>query len=425
MAGLAHSWYYADEEERDHSMMQTSHRYAECSSTRGRERQPRLLSTLLAVIVAVVLAVAGCAGGDTTTNTAATTNTVSTTNTVAAAETTATISQAVAGVQELLDSQVGSVIGPDREGALMVAVVDSEGSIRFAAEGSDPQGNAPTFQAAFRIGSLTKMFTSAVVLQLVDEGLVDLDAPVSDYVTRLSTPEGVTVRNLLQHTSGIPNYTEDPDILSRGFADPDRVWTPVETYSLIVGRDLLFDPGTRFSYSNTNYLVVGVLIEEVTGLAYSEVLRARVLDPLGLSSTYLAGFQDGPEPFPAYTRIDGRLAPIDFPYTAIATDAWTAGGLVSTVGDLATFMGALFDGRLISRESISAMTEDLRDDYGLGIIKFSEFGEVYGHGGGIPGYGTLVMHAPETGSTAVWVVTNDEIDISRTVQPVADHIARP
>ncbi len=266
------------------------------------------------------------------------------------------------------------------------------------------------------------MFTSAVLLQLVDDGLVDLDAPVSDYVTRLATPEGVTVRDLLQHTSGIANYTDDVSFVSRAVADPERAWTPEETFALVADKDALFEPGSRFSYSNTNYLVVGVLIEEVTGSPFAEVLRARVLEPLGLTATYVAGFEEGPEPFPAYTRLLGASRPIDFAYTAIATDAWAAGAIVSSIGDLATFMAALFDGRVVSQASLDAMTGDLRSDYGLGIIEFS-VGDVYGHGGGIPGYGTLVMHAPETGSTAVWVVTNDAIDISRTIAPVAASIA--
>jgi len=398
---------HVDEHSGDHTLIRGLR-----GARAGQER--RFSSPLLLLVIVLGVIVAACGGGDTIVATTESLDSVTTTSTVS-------VSEGEQSVQELLDSLVGSVVG-DRDGALIVAVVGSDGSTSFATDGSDAEGDEPALDAAFGIGSLTKMFTSAVVLQLVGQGLVELDAPASDYVTRLSIPEGVTVRNLLQHTSGIPNFTDDAEAWARGFTEPERTWTPADTYSLVEGEDLLFNPGAQFSYSNTNYAVLGVLIEEVTGSSYADALAARILEPLDLNGTYLAGFQEGVEPFGAYTRVEGSLVPIDFPYTSIATGAWAAGGMVSTVGDMTTFMESLFDGHIITQESLDAMTEDPYDDYGLGIFKYPWLGEVYGHGGGIPGYGTLIMHSPDSGVTALWVITIDEFDIGSTFDPITERV---
>ncbi len=321
--------------------------------------------------------------------------------------------------EDLLSVQLAGIIVPKGMGAVMVALVDSDGAVNYASKGSDPAGAPLSPDAVFRIGSNTKMFTSVLTLTLVEDGLIDLDASVTDYVTRVGVPEGVTVRDLLQHTSGIPSYTEPPaSILSKALDDPERVWSPEEIVALVADTPPLFEPGARVSYSNTNYTILGVLVEEVTGMPFAVTLRARILNPLGLNSTYLAGFEEGPEPFGAYTA--GK--PIDFPDTAVATGAWAAAGLVSSVEDLHAFLSALFDERVIPAELLAAMTGN--DEYGLGIARFPDFGELYGHSGGIPGYTTIVLHAPDTGRTAVWVATNDTAIFNAPIRTVAEYLSR-
>lgn len=157
-------------------------------------------------------------------------------------------------------------------------------------------------------------------------------------------------------------------------------------------------------------------------MSFASALRARILEPLGLDNTYLAGFEEGPDPFGAYTSLDGPSKPIDFGYTAIATGAWAAGGVVSSVADLHMLLSALFNERVISAESLAAMTEN--KEYGLGIARFSQSGELYGHGGGIPGYFTLVLHAPHTGRTAVLIVTNDTVSFDPPIEPLAAYISQ-
>lgn len=321
--------------------------------------------------------------------------------------------------QDFLFEQTAGVNVPEGQGAFMVAVIDADGGALHASEGTDLDGNSPTPSDPFRVGSITKVFTSLVTLTLVDEGLVDLDARVTEYVADVGVPDGVAVRDLLQHTSGIPNYTDSPLFFPTVQSVPGRVWAPSEVVELVEDREALFEPGARFSYSNTNYVILGMLIEEVTGEPFPEVLRTRIIDPLAMSNTYLAGAEEGPAPFGAFASLAGSPEPIRFDYTSIATSAWTAGAVVSSAEDLHVLLGAVFDGRVISADSLAEMVGN--DEYGLGIEVWGSPEGLFGHGGGIPGYSTLVVHAPDTGRTAFWVVTG-EIDFSPAVAGIAQRL---
>lgn len=366
-----------------------------------------MLRRLLLLVTVTVLVAGGCSQSD-----------------GAAVVTTTATPIVVAGGGGLLGAQVDGVTVPDGEGAVMVAIAEADGAIAYASKGSDSAGSPLTPDEVFRIGSITKMFTAVLTLLLVDDGLVELDSLVTEYVTRVRVPDGVTVRNLLEHTSGIPDIADSPaGPMREPRDDPQHVWTPEETIGLIDNEEPLWEPGTVTGYSNTNYIILGVLIEEVTGLPFETVLRSRVVDPLELGSTYMAGMEEGSEPFEAYVNVDGSTEPIDFDYTAIASNAWAAGGLVSSVADLHAMLDALFEGRIVSTGSLAAMVD--RGFAAFGLVKYGNFGEVYGHGGRIPGYTTLVLHAPETGKTAVWVTTNHGISFESAVKSVAEYIARP
>jgi D-alanyl-D-alanine carboxypeptidase len=382
----------------------------------------------IAVVVTACGLVAGACGGGVA---------VTTTN----APTTPTPALVVPVVDEaFLAEQVDNVSIPESGGAFMVAVL-ADGEVVYSATGTDPGGNPPTPDSAFRIASITKVFTALATLSLVDEGLVDLDAPAVDYVARVPVPEGVAVRDLLQHTSGIPEFFNDPS-LAPWLADPGRVWTPEETVALIDEQGPDFRPGSEWhwGYSNTNYIVLGVLIEEVTGRALAEVLRARIIEPLGMDSTYLAGFEDGPGVFGAYASPspDEPAEPISFDYTSLVTSTSAAGGVVSTARDLHTLFTALFEGRVVSADSLPEMIGNPREigrtvmgnesGYGLGIQVWTVFGGrsvegLVGHGGEIVGYSTLVAHAPETGITAFWVATNNWIDSSPAYEAVVERMS--
>lgn len=201
----------------------------------------------------------------------------------------------------------------------MIAVVDQKGEAIHASIGSDADGNTPSASDSFRVGSITKVFTPLATLTLVDEGAIDLDSPAADYVSRVAVPANVTVRDLLRHRSGIYNVTDVPGFFATVFETPQRVWTAEDQLELIDDRDPLFEPGSQFRYSNSTYVILGVLIEEVTGQRYDEVIRARIIDPLDLTATYLDGFEDGPIPFDPYDHDAASVGDAHYDYTSIAT----------------------------------------------------------------------------------------------------------
>lgn len=326
--------------------------------------------------------------------------------------------------EAFLTERVEQLQVPDDVGAILVSVIDADGSPVWATGGNGPDGATPTSSDPFRIGSITKVFTSLTTLSLVEEGLIALDDPVVDHVTRVDVPADLTIRDLLQHTSGIANYTDGEDFFEVIMEDAARRWTPEEMVALSSDVD---DPGAqaaadtdgKFSYSNTNYVVLGIMIEEVTGEMLHDVVRARVTDVAGMPTTYLAGYEDGAEPFGAFVAMDDEpVAPIDFDYTSIATSAWSAGAMVSSADDLHRLFTALYDGEIMSDVLLAEMTAN--EQYGLGIELWDEDKTLVGHGGSIPGYETLVFHAPESGQTAFWAVSGDGLQFGPLVDVVVE-----
>jgi len=260
------------------------------------------------------------------------------------------------------------------------------------------------------------VFTSLATMTLAEDGLVDLDEPASTYVTRVPVDDRVTVRNLLEHSSGIPNVTDLSGFFQNLHSEQARSWTPEEQMELVADLPLRFNPGMVFHYSNTNYVILGVLLEEVTGRPYHEVLRERIIDPLGMDATYVAGFEEGPEPFDPYLHFGA-----EYDYTALASVAWSAGGIVSSGPDLHRLFTALFDDKIISSDLRQEMATG--DEYGLGVELFDPDLSLIGHSGGIPGYFTFVVHSAETGVTAFLVSTDEQTDFGPAVQAMFEGIA--
>jgi D-alanyl-D-alanine carboxypeptidase len=323
-------------------------------------------------------------------------------------------------------------------GGVILAIVEADGDVIAAASpGVRTDGDPIRPDQRFRIGSVTKTFVATVVLQMYEEGLVDLDARAAGYLSEPTMPEGVTVRQLLGHTSGAPEYVGHEGYWERVRGSPAVPLTPRGILNLIRDDPPLFEPGARWSYSNTNYIYLGLLIEAVTGREVAAELRDRVIGPLGLEDTYLAGDEGGPPvvqapiwiPDVPSPRCDACLVGLqyDYPYASTATGAWTAGAMVSSAVDLAAFFTALFDGTLISKDVLEEMTSgeplsgghDPVVGYGLGLTRYdpAEYDPAdpdltfYGHGGGLPGFITLVWHEPESGATLVLMSTDARIDL--------------
>jgi D-alanyl-D-alanine carboxypeptidase len=298
-------------------------------------------------------------------------------------------------IRDFLQEEADRLDGPG-PGGVILAIVGPDGTVA-AASGRQSGGDRIPLDGRVRIGSVTKTFVAATVLQLVEEGKVDLDAPARSYLEHPSLPPGVTVRDLLQHTSGIVGAGFGPDLARMIRDEPTRAVTPLEVLGWIRGAPPLFAPGEGWSYSNTNYIFLGLVVEAVTGEPVAEVLRERIVEPLGLSDTYLAGAAAGPPVVRAPIWVpEGDAGTLmfgpDHPYTLISTFAWTAGAVVSSARDLGTFFDALFHGHLVSDRGLDAMTrpapgseaDDRASAYGLGLTEWrpTELPSVtlYGHG---------------------------------------------
>jgi D-alanyl-D-alanine carboxypeptidase len=282
-------------------------------------------------------------------------------------------------------------------------VTDGRQSFTARAGVTEVGGDRPVpTDGRFRVGSITKVFVSTVVLQLVGENKVDLDAPVERYLPGL-LPDGdkITVRMLLQHTSGLFNYTRAIPLDPEGFeAIRYKQWTPAELIALSTARPLDFPPGTRWSYSNTNYVVAGLLVEKITGKPYSDAVERRVLQPLRMRDTSVPADRvtvPGPHAH-GYYRVDGQVVDITKMNPSVA---WSAGEMISTTADLDRFFDALLDGKLLKPAQFAEMkkTTPVSPDYGLGLERQElQCGTtVFGHGGEVPGYSSIALASEDTG----------------------------
>ena len=247
----------------------------------------------------------------------------------------------------------------------------------------------------FKIGSTTKMFTATMVFQLVEEGRVELDHPIIDYLApewaatlkQVEFGTEITVGQALSHRSGIMDYTSSPQLQANMLADPGAIYPPLDIFRLILDGSANFLPGEAFSYSNTNFHLLGNLVENLTGKPYGEVLHERILSVVGMPVTVLSE-----EIFP------GNLDGVAHAYVTFGTRlydnlefsgsgwAWAAGGIYSTVTELGWFQNALFAGELLDDPaSLEAMTTPGQNEwYGMGIMVDEPgtlAGQCYGHSG--------------------------------------------
>jgi CubicO group peptidase (beta-lactamase class C family) len=259
--------------------------------------------------------------------------------------------------------------------------------------------NSP--ETKFRLGSLTKQFTATLILLLQQDGKLNVADPVSKYLPDAPKSwEKITIANLLGHTSGIPNFTSD-----KGFSTwSANAHTPAELIAFFRDKPLDFEPGAKFDYSNSNYEVLGVVIEKVSGKAYRQMLRERLFDPLGMKDT---GLDDDELVLPK--RAQG-YAQSPFGLVVARSESmsvpWAAGSVYSTTGDLLKWEHGLFGDKVLSEASLKAMTTPGKGGYGYGLgIDPKDGYRVISHGGGIEGFNTELTYVPEK-QIAVVVLAN-------------------
>lgn len=305
-----------------------------------------------------------------------------------------------------------------------VAILFPDGGRWVGTSGSaDVAGDVPvTPDTAFAIASVSKTFTAALVLALSEDGRIDLDAPVARYLPDLRIDERVTVRQLLDHTSGLRDYFFHPLIDPVLLEHPTRTWSADEALRY-VGKPY-FKPGRGWHYSNTNYLVLGMLAEEVAGAPLADQLRDRFLEPLGLLDTFYQPTEVPRGPVARgyrFASTSTAATPVDLsdgtalvPFTSVVTAAGAAGGMAASASDIARWARALYAGSVLDEATVQAMVDDAEATaayepsvaYGLGVQVVEIGGSpTLGHSGRLLGFRSAVRWLPEEG-IAIAVLTN-------------------
>lgn len=282
------------------------------------------------------------------------------------------------------------------------ALVAENGKVIYkgAFGSANMEWNIPnTADTKFRLGSITKQFTATVILQLVEQGKIKLDAKLTDYLPeyRKDTGDKVTIHHLLTHTSGIPSYTSQPGFFENVSRNPYKVDEFVKKYA---SGDLEFEPGSKYFYNNSGYFLLGAIIERVTGKPYEQVLKANIFDPVGMTNT---GYDHHDTIISK--RASGYRKTLDSytnaPYLDMSIP-YAAGSLYSTVEDLYLWDQALYTDKLLSMQSKALMYKPFLEEYGYGwVVTNASFKQndqpvqVITHDGGINGFTTTIVRFPK------------------------------
>jgi D-alanyl-D-alanine carboxypeptidase len=317
-------------------------------------------------------------------------------------------------LQDLLDRWTS-----EGEGGAVLAVALDGSEIRVMASGvAAPDGTPVLPGDGFRIGSVTKTVVATMILQLVDEGALQLDDEVARHVAHPAVPEDVTVRDLLGHASGIPDVLAQRAFLAELRRSPDRHWQPEEVLDVVASRHRT---GGGHAYSNTNYVIAGLLLEAVSERPLEEELTSRIVDPLGLGGTYLPPSPDR-APIAGFSLHRPHGVTTSTPATAWETSTWAAGGLVSTAQDIATFLRALVGGDLLAPPTFAAMTEGFGAgaEHGLGVYPSDlPSGTGVSHAGDLHGFRAFAVAVPP-GEDVLVLLVNADRDLGPLLAEVVD-----
>ncbi len=311
---------------------------------------------------------------------------------------------------------------------ISVAIMYPDGSTWIGTSGLADLGTSDpvTERTAFAIASISKTFTAALILALRDDGRLDLDVPVSTYLPTLDLADGVTIRRLLDHTSGLHDFFFDPRIDRALLEDRGRTWTAADALEYL-GKPY-FKPGKGWHYSNTNYLLLGLVAERVGGGSLAEQLRERFFEPFGLEHTYeqVEEPAGGPVAHGYRLRTADDDEPADLsdgssivPFTSVVTAAGAAGSLASTPIDLARWFRALYGGRVLAPTSLAEMIDALASEatrratvpYGLGIQAVTLDGRpTLGHSGRLLGFRSVARWLPNERMLIVTLTNQSRAD---------------
>lgn len=256
---------------------------------------------------------------------------------------------------------------------------------------SDIENNTKSNEETkYKIGSITKTFTAIVIMQLIEEKKLKLDTQLSVFYPKVNNADKITINDLLHQRTGIPDYINQDSITKEELNAPnlkEAIFNKIENYNS------LFEPNSQYAYNNSNYYLLGGIIEKITKKSYSENIEKRIINKIGLKNTFYPkeGVKTINNESYSYIYSGSSWEKIDEWKNDIA---YAAGAIVSTPSDLTNFMRALFQGKLVKKNSLEEM-KTLKDSYGMALIQFP-FGErrFYGHTGGIESFRAVVGYYP-------------------------------
>lgn len=252
-------------------------------------------------------------------------------------------------------------------------------------------------QTKYRIGSISKMFTATLVFQLIEENKLNLTDTLDKFFPDISNAKKITISQMLNHHSGIHNVTDDEEVYLNYYTKPQ---TQTQMLAVISKTKPDFEPGTKAEYSNSNYILLGYILEKITKKPYQNILRERITSKINLADTFYGGKINagGNESF-SYIFNNGWK---NKPETDMSVPGG-AGAIVSTPSDLTKFIESLFSGKLISQKSLDQM-KTISDGYGMGMVQYPlNNRKLYGHTGGIDGFNSMLVYLPEENLSVAYV----------------------
>ena len=382
--------------------------------------QQRRLVVLVVTALAALL-VSGCGGGDGASQEDSAEDTATTTEDTEQATTTGDTRQAP---EDALNAALDQSFAESGAPGVVAAVQTPDYTWIRALGVADRTSEAPmTPDVHHRIGSVTKTFTGTLLLQAEAEGLLSLDDTIDRYVDGVPNGDKITLRQMADHTSGVADYSQNEQFDDELASDPYQVWEPEQLVQIGLKDSPLFDPGTEWQYSNTNYILLGLVLEQVTGENIGQLYRERIIEPLGLQGTSFPDLADSslPDPHDQGYTLKGQSSGGE---PLVTTDwnfsfAWTAGEMISTEEDLLAYGRALGTGEGLfspeqQAERLDSFIRDLppfnqpplNGDAGYGIGLTYDRGWI-GHGGEIDGYTTQLFYHPELDAVVAVEVNSD------------------
>ncbi len=323
-----------------------------------------------------------------------------------------------------------------------------DGTVGVAASGlADVESGTPmTEQSRMLAASIGKSFVAATALALALDGVVELDAPVSavlsqrPWFSRLPNRDAITLRQLLTHTSGLPDHVHSAhfaNAVAQRWQEPGNPFRPEALIEFVLDEPALFPAGQGWAYSDTGYILAGLVIEQASGQRYEQLLQTRLLEPLGLSATAPSDQRSLPGLVAGYTTADN---PLGLPVKTTSAPGlmawnpaveWTGGGLVSSSKDLVVWARELYEGRalpgnyldeLLRAAAVGGEDSGIRYGAGVAIHEKTPFGPSYGHGGTIPGYVSSLRYYPRH-RVAIAFQLNTDIDVDVAVSELEHRLA--